>query len=509
VANFVLPVNAGRFNDLVMYCGVYAPWDHYPKFLRQSEVRNPMRSLKGFFDANDVEGHFTKLKKWRHYVVNDEHYDDERFGPGYLLCYYELNIRLLECLYILLLDYNENSYNYQKVDGEQLNSEKEEWVWYPRDLTEKELLNPYLVIKSVFDEIQPEQFRDHLWEWINAALSSNAIDETTTPGEIITVYEHIKKMYSAAWLIVQRDNEKPFLKEKTVAENKVLPEPEDKNALVVITDPIRKNVSIKATPAQKLGLKEVTKLILKIEPTVQMVCHFHTSEEPFIFFLLIIVSDDQAFTNDEIAAKIEQGCAQLVTIVAFVKKQKWFEKSNRRSSSFYYYAFRLKDVTYQSASVTIPEYPKFGPYMTQQEIDEIWDRTGHHGHELYFKAQQLQFEKNYTECLSTVQEAIGHSLKSMIEMMTGFMPATNDHNRLLKMSLLCSVKIWRIFHKDSASSISALELLNLNEPLLNDPIAKTAHEAGMNVLMLNAYLLNMIARDEYQEQMADVNHHST
>ncbi|QEC77278.1 hypothetical protein [Mucilaginibacter ginsenosidivorax] len=509
MANFVLPVNAGRFNELVMYCGVYAPWDHYPKFLRQSEVRNPMIPLKGFFDANDVEGHFEKLKRWRHYVVNDEHYDDECFGPGNLLYDYELNLRLLESLYLLLLEDEEPSYSDDKITEEQLASEKAEWAWYPNDLTKKELLNPYLVIKAAFNEIQPEAFRDHLWEWINAALSSNAIDESITPSEIITVYEHIKKMYSAAWLIFQRETGEPFLKEKPVEDNKILRESEDKKALAVMADPIRKNVSIKATPAQKLGLKEVTKLILKIEPTVQMVCHFHTSEEPFIFFLLIIVANDQAFTNDEIAAKIEQGCAHLVTIAAFVKKQKWFEKPERRSSSFYYYAFRLKDVTYQSTSVTIPEYPKYGPYMTQQEIDEIWDRTGHHGHELYFKAQQLQLDKNYTECLSTVKEAINYTLKSMIAMMTGFMPATNDHNRLLKMSLLCSVKIWGIFHKDTESSISAMDLLNLNEPLLNGPIAQTEDEAGMNVLMLNAYLLNMIARDEYQERMADVNHHST
>jgi hypothetical protein len=282
--NFVTPVNADWLNELVMYCGIYAPWDHYPKFLRQSEVRNPLIPLKGFFDANDVDGHFTKLKRWRHYVVNSEHYNDERFGPGYLLCDYELNIRLLECLYILLLDYEEQSYSYPKVTEDQLTSEKEEWAWYPSDLTKKELLNPYLVIKAAFDEIQPEAFRDHLWEWISAALSMNAIDEFKSPGEIIAVYEYLVKMYSAAWLIVQRDGEKPFLKEKPVAENKVLPEPEDKNALTVMADPIRKNVSIKATPAQKLGLKEVTKLILKIDPTVQMVCHFHTSDEPFIFF---------------------------------------------------------------------------------------------------------------------------------------------------------------------------------------------------------------------------------
>jgi hypothetical protein len=246
---------------LVMYCGVYAPWDHYSKFLRQSEVRDPFIPLKGFFDANDVEGHIAKLKRWRHYVVSFEHYNHERFGPGNLLYDYELNVRLVESLYLLLLDNQEPSFDKEKITEQQLTSEKKNWSWYPGDFSQKELLNPYRVIKAAFNEIQPEAFRDHLWEWINAALSTSAIDECVSPGEIITVYEHLIKMYSAAWLIFQRKTNKPFLKEKPATENEAFAETEDKKGLTIMPDPIRKNVSIKATPAQKLGLKEVTKLI--------------------------------------------------------------------------------------------------------------------------------------------------------------------------------------------------------------------------------------------------------
>jgi hypothetical protein len=134
---------------------------------------------------------------------------------------------------------------------------------------------------------------------------------------------------------------------------------------------------------------------------------------------------------------------------------------------------------------------------------------GSRGHELYFKAQQFQQDMNYTDCLRAVKESIAYTLKSMIAMMTGYRPSTNDPNRLLKMSLLCCVKIWRIFYKDTESSISAMNLLDLIEPRLNEPIAQTENEACLNVLMLNAYLLNMIARDEYQELMNDLNHHAT
>jgi hypothetical protein len=491
-----------------MYYGVYTPWDHAPKFLRQSEVRDPLIILKGFFDGNDVDAHIARLKNWRRYVVSSEYYNDERFGPGNLIYDYEQNVRFIEAIFLLLLNDHEPSFGKEKIASAQLITEKEAWSWYPGDFTEKELLNPYLVVKTAFDEISPQAFRDYLWEWFEAALSSGPLDETTSPAEIITVYEHLVKLFAAAWMIFQRQTNKQFLEEPVITTYEV-PHVADEKKAAAMPDRVIKNVSIKATPAQKLGLKEVTKLILKTNPYVQLVCHFETSEDPFIFFLLIVVDNVQELTNDEIAVKMEHDCAHLVNIIACVKKRKWFEKGSRKSSSFYYYAFRLKDITYESVTITIPEYPEQGPYMTQQEIGVTWDRYGSLAHELYFKALEYQEANNQTDCLTTLKQSMNQSLKVLIAMKTGFEPATDDHNRLFKMSLMCTKKIWQIFYKPSDSSIKAMRLLDQEEPLLNNAAAQAENETALNILMLNAYLLLMIAREEYIDLMHDVHHHAS
>ncbi|MEN0055425.1 MAG: hypothetical protein AAGC65_17245 [Mucilaginibacter sp.] len=198
-----------------MYCGIYAPWDHVPKFLRYAEVMNPLVPVMYFFDANDVEGHEEKLKTWRHFVVTDAYFNDARFGPGSLIFDYEQNVRLVEALYLLSLDRDDAPNKVNQITEEQLATERAEWVWFPVELTEKELLDPYVPIKAAFEELQLQQFRDHLSEWLNAALSIDAVDEYMSAGEIIMVYDHLKKMYSAAWLIFQRDTERTQYKDKT------------------------------------------------------------------------------------------------------------------------------------------------------------------------------------------------------------------------------------------------------------------------------------------------------
>lgn len=492
---------------MVMYCGVYAPWDHYPKFLRQSEVRNPFIPLKGFFDANDVEGHFEKLKRWRHYVVNFEHYNDERFGPGNLLYDYELNVRLLECLYMLFLDYQDHQYVLTKIEEEQLMAEKEEWTWYPIHLTKAELLNPYLIIKVAFDEMQPEQFRDHLWEWINAALSSNAIDETTTPGEIITVYEHIKKMYSAAWLIFQRETAKPYLKEiaetdtesaQPVISNQEVP-PNSESNDVSVEDTLSKSIS-----AEEMALKEVVNHIIKTTPSVQLITHLGTQREPFVFFLFIIVDHSEMHGKEKIAKKIEDSCSKLVSVVAIVKKLRGVRKQIECGSRFINNALWNKTTLYRSPSLKLPEQQHEIPMrMSGAEIFDIWEDYGSFGHSLCFSAAKYLLEKNYSHALLIVDQAIEFMLKATIKMNTAYESRTLDIERLLKMTLLFTNRYWDLFHRDSESSIRAFGLLTTGFGNWRKETTEPIDEAAINVLILNAEILAIRLEDEYHYLMTE------
>jgi hypothetical protein len=61
------------------------------------------------------------------YVVNDVHYDEKRHGPGTLPFVYDLNLKLLEAMYLLLVNYKRFSYHQDKLTEEQLEEEKIQW----------------------------------------------------------------------------------------------------------------------------------------------------------------------------------------------------------------------------------------------------------------------------------------------------------------------------------------------------------------------------------------------
>jgi hypothetical protein len=57
-------------------------------------------------------------------VLCDQFFNGKDDGPGHLLFVHEWNIKLLEALYLILLDYKENRYRYMPVPGDQLTAEE-------------------------------------------------------------------------------------------------------------------------------------------------------------------------------------------------------------------------------------------------------------------------------------------------------------------------------------------------------------------------------------------------
>jgi hypothetical protein len=202
-----------------MYCGKYAPWDHYPKTLRHYEIQDPLSVITEFFSSGSVKTHKEELKEWRDRVIDDKYYNDKPHGPGTLLFICEFNLKLLEAAYLLLLNYKETSWKRKQLEEEQLAVEQETWIYFPKNLSKDEQLDPFLAIQKIFRKIKPQMYRDYLREWLHAALYTSPIDETVMPGEVITVYENLLKLYSAAWMIYQREGKEPELKNKPAAEN--------------------------------------------------------------------------------------------------------------------------------------------------------------------------------------------------------------------------------------------------------------------------------------------------
>src|ERR1700753_1312451 len=165
-----MPVHAGRFNLKLMYYRNYAPWEHYPKTLAYEEIMDPLSVIEDFFSCDTIKGHCRRLREWRYYAINDKYYNDERGGPGPLLFIYDMNLKLLEAVHLLFCDYQNNYFLRRKPSDEQLQTGKANWAYFPKNLSRKELLEPYKAVKKVFKQMGPQHYRDCLHEWLHSAL---------------------------------------------------------------------------------------------------------------------------------------------------------------------------------------------------------------------------------------------------------------------------------------------------------------------------------------------------
>lgn len=187
-----------------MYSGKIAPWDQYPKNLRFNEIMDPLEVVKEFFSWGWPADHRDNLKMWRNYVINRKAFKD-RYGSSNILYIYDGNIRLIEVMYILLLKNKEKKSRLEDILDEQIAGEREQWIYFPKNLSKKQLADPYKAIDKFFKYLSPQDYRSHLHDWLSTALSKSAADEVLSATQIISVYRNIRKLYSAAWLIYKRE----------------------------------------------------------------------------------------------------------------------------------------------------------------------------------------------------------------------------------------------------------------------------------------------------------------
>jgi len=378
----------------------YAPWEHYPKNLRHYEIENPMSVVVDFFSADSLNGHGRRLKEWRYYVVNDEHYDEKRHGPGTLLFIYDLNLRILEAMYLLLISYKRFSYNRDKINEEQLEEEKKRWEYYPKNLSLKEQLEPYKAVKKVFKKITPQEYRDQLHEWSHVALYNNADVESLYAGEVINVYENLIKLYSAAWLICQREGGRTLLKRSNL----------ESSLTDISTEPIAlRTISPEPTAAEKLALEEIKNLIVKRCPQVQMIVHLGTHPKPFTFYLLILISDDEKTPEHEVSNKIEDNCQYLAHVHAIVHKANSAKEALNIGRRFWSTVMQKGFVLYQFPELILPTHQEITKEVLLERATFNWNRWGKQGSELlrltllFTDELKEVFELNTTEGVQLYQ----------------------------------------------------------------------------------------------------------
>lgn len=142
------------------------------------------------------------MKKWRKHVINIKQYKS-RHGTGRVFANYEETIQLIEAARIFIQ--HKEVVALSSVATESIiNFEKDNWAYFPKNLSQKELLEPIITLDKFFKSIVASQYKDIFHEWLRLALSYRSAGETLTAREVVIPYENLRKLYSALWLVHKR-----------------------------------------------------------------------------------------------------------------------------------------------------------------------------------------------------------------------------------------------------------------------------------------------------------------
>jgi HEPN domain-containing protein len=442
-----------------MYTGNYAPWDHYPKLLRHKEVQDPISVIKDFFSADSPKGHKKHLKRWRKYALSDTYFNDERFGPGTLLYTHELNIKLLEAAHMLLLNY-QSSYTKQfRASAEQLQEEKETWSYFPKNLSEEELLDPLKAIKKLFKDLSIPQYREHLNEWLNEALTTRTSSEGIEAADILLVYRNMLRLYSATWLILQRSAE-PTLKkdpdpvvesppESTLSKAKAYHE-------VSLYD-----LNVPVTPGVGTQLAKAIAIIKHKVPTVQAMIHLGSVPGNLdTIFLLVITSNEEQKQAQALSGIIEESCREVSNVVALVHHASIFFNGQQNGDRFFNKALSCP-VVFLSGDLLLPQAKTgIGTQSAPSEVNLAnWEHWHKQGIDFLEGAEGYLKKNAAAAALFSLHQCVECLLIAVIRVVLGY--RINNHNltTLLRISRMFTNSLTEVFNLEDTEDARLFELL--------------------------------------------------
>jgi len=428
-------------------------WSIYPLNLSFDEISDPMIVIADFFSADDIPSHLRELLEWRSCVLEDRYYTGHKGSPSAVLFTHLLHIKLIEAMHLLLQpDKSKLIMTTAVHDPEKLDLEKASWRYFPGNLSEEELLNPFLAVKDFFKVYSLQQYREHLYNWLEAALSAKAADEGFMPKDIVNVYENLQMLYDAAWLIHQRSAFNPYLK--------IAP---SLQAIAKTTSPstipnlYRLNSAIPAD-----GHELISRLVSKIKhklPAVQAVIYLGVAPgKSNIVFLLVITPSDEQRQAQALSAMLEESCLPIAEIVALVHHESFLTNAETRSDLFVHKALNCP-VIYLSGNMLLPS-PKSinnadGLYRHQSKFNH-WLAQGKDflkGGEYYLQNQAVN------AALFSLHQCAECLLVAIIRGVTGYRINVHNLNRLLKVTQLFTNGLAAVFDLNNTELKELFDLL--------------------------------------------------
>ena len=374
---------------------------------------------------------------------------DKRHGSAHLLFIYDENIKLLEACYVLLQEYRNQPWTKKYVTEEVLQSGKNNWRYFPDALSDDDLLEPYLVLKKIFKKTSLPFFREYLKDWTHAALYKHP-DEILTPGEIVTVYEDILKLYAAAFIIHQTESANTILKRRDdpteqISKEKILP---------FKTFPFTPDIS---DVKQVDWLPEISRLLNSL-PTIRSITYLGSHSAPLTLFLLVLIDDNELTSELNLTNKLQRCTSRFKTFHIIVHKISTAINGLNNSIRFWHLALgRGADVF--RTKLELPKAKAVTNDLNSSAKASIWMKWGAIGEVLFRGARACRDDKNFNQALFFLNQATEFMITGLIQLYLGYRPSGHNLRRNIALTLLFTSEIYELFQCNKEDGRERLLLL--------------------------------------------------
>ncbi len=407
-------------------------WANCPINLSNEEIEDPFIVIDDFFSADDLEGHFKYLQKWRDRVISPGYYVDLKGSPSGLLWRHELNIKLVEGVALLLESSNFALItDFPAIDT---NENKQEVTLVKTKLNESEISNPLLVINVFFQERPVSWYREQLQEWLRYGLSMNPAKEFVNSPELITVYEKLQKLYAAVWVL-------------SMAHDAIVAQSEQKEE-VSVSNVRLYNLERETLPLHQQMLPNLVSIIINKLPSTYAIYYLGCKPGTHnTAFLLILTADHEEGEALSLGTMLEESCRPTDAFI-LVHYASAVVNAIIKGDHFFNRALSCPPL-YISGNMLLPNSDVIKPNTVVDLGEANWERWRKQAKEFLLGAEYYLSVEAHSAALFSLHQCAEDILIAIVRSVLGY--KINSHNllRLLRVTQFFTNDLTAVFQIDT------------------------------------------------------------
>jgi hypothetical protein len=175
----------------------------------RKEIKDPYQTIGEYFSYVTIDSFRKKIKGVLIAVEKDQLYRKD--GPTDLLYDFKMIESVMNAAYIINQENKKSPFDISPADVFNKNlyygrySKRTEWDYFPRSLSMKEFIDPYLVFKKFFKTKEIGEWKNVMEKIFEYAITDASFIEGGLDLDALSVYFHLTKLFEAAHLIDVRE----------------------------------------------------------------------------------------------------------------------------------------------------------------------------------------------------------------------------------------------------------------------------------------------------------------